>query len=136
MPDSRLQWRDVGALDDFEQRRPAVVEVDGREVGILRWEDNVFAVRNICPHMLAPVARGTALALITSDEQGAPQVDASRPVIVCPWHGWEFDAGTGRAVCQGLHYKLRTYPAEVEDGRVRVMVPRRRAGRGDAARAR
>ncbi len=128
MPDSRLQWRDVGALDDFEQRRPAVVKVDGREVGILRWNDDVFAVRNICPHMLAPVCRGTALALITSDEQGRPQVDATHPVIVCPWHGWEFDAATGRAVCQGLNYKVRTYPTTVEEGRVRVL-----AGRPDPA---
>jgi nitrite reductase (NADH) small subunit len=127
MPDSRLQWRDVGALDDFEERRPAVVEVDGREVGILRWNGDVFAVRNICPHMLAPVCRGTALALITtSDPRGAPEVDMTKPVIVCPWHGWEFDAATGRAVCQGVNYKVRTYPTEVEAGRVKVM-----AGRGD-----
>jgi nitrite reductase/ring-hydroxylating ferredoxin subunit len=126
MPDSRLQWRDVGALDDFEERRPAVVEVDGREIGILRWNDDVFAVRNICPHMLAPVCRGTALAFITSDERGKLEVDATRPVIVCPWHGWEFDAATGRAVCQGVDYKVRTYPTEVEEGRVKVM-----AGRGD-----
>jgi nitrite reductase/ring-hydroxylating ferredoxin subunit len=124
MRDSRLQWRDVGALDDFEERRPAVVEVDGREVGILRWNGDFFAVRNICPHMLAPVCRGIALALITSDEQGAPQVDADHPVIACPWHGWEFDVATGRAVCQGLDYKVRTYPTTVEEGRVKVMAGR------------
>jgi len=125
MPDSRLQWRDVGALEDFEERRPAVVEVDGREIGILRWQDGVFAVRNICPHMLAPVCRGSAMALITADEQGTIECDATRPVITCPWHGWEFEAATGEAVCRGVDYKLRTYPAEIEAGRVKV-----KAGRG------
>jgi nitrite reductase/ring-hydroxylating ferredoxin subunit len=98
MPDSRLQWRDVGALDAFEERRPTVVEVDGREVGILRWNGDVFAVRNICPHMLAPVCRGTAMALITSDEQGRPQADAT--------------------------HKVRAYSTTVEGGRVRVMAGR------------
>lgn len=121
MPRER-QWVDVGGLEDFEDRRPRVVEIQGREIGVLRWRGEVFAMRNVCPHQHAPVCRGTALALITADETGKMEVDPTRPVVACPWHGWEFDARSGRAIWSGSRYKLKTYPAQVRDGRVLIAV--------------
>jgi nitrite reductase (NADH) small subunit len=41
------------------------------------------------------------------------------PVIACPWHGWEFDVRTGVSLWDD-HYRVRTYPAHVSNGRVLV----------------
>lgn len=112
---------DVGAVEDFQQGKPRIVVVGGREVGVLRWDGEVFAVRNICPHQYGPMCRGHAMPLLTGDvEEGAIATDHEHPVIVCPWHGWEFDARTGRAAWGPSTYRIKTYPVKVEDGRVLV----------------
>jgi nitrite reductase/ring-hydroxylating ferredoxin subunit len=38
-------------------------------------------------------------------------VDATRPVLSCPWHGWQFDVATGKAVTS-LRLRARTYVVE------------------------
>ncbi len=41
-------------------------------------------------------------------------------VIRCPWHGWEFELATGRAMFNPDGMKVRTYPVRVVDDRVVV----------------
>lgn len=111
---------DVGAVEEFVEGRPRVVQLSGREVGVLAWRGEVFAVRNICPHQYGPVCRGSAMPLIVSDQEGVMDLDENTPVIICPWHGWEFEARTGRAAWGESPYKLKTYPVKIEAGRVLV----------------
>ena len=40
--------------------------------------------------------------------------------IVCPWHGWEFDAITGCALAAPAKARVRTYAARVQGDRVLV----------------
>ena len=102
-----------------------VFAIDGRQVGVVLWHGEAFALRNVCPHEYGPVCEGFTLPLIVGEDTGALQVDDDRLVVVCPWHGWEFDARTGRAVWQEKSkYNLRTYPTHVQDGRVLVDVGR------------
>jgi nitrite reductase/ring-hydroxylating ferredoxin subunit len=59
--------------------------------------------------------------LLGDADEGAIEVQEDRLVVVCPWHGWEFDARTGRmAWGESSKYSLRTYSATVRDGRVLV----------------
>jgi nitrite reductase/ring-hydroxylating ferredoxin subunit len=47
-------------------------------------------------------------------------VDAA-PVIACPWHGWEFDVGTGEAIWDPA-VRVRTFPVEIVADRVLIEI--------------
>lgn len=127
-------FTDVGGDEEFEEGIARVVVVEGRQVGVIRWRDEVYALRNICPHEYAPVCNGHAMPLITGDHTGEIDFDEDRLVVVCPWHGWEFEARTGLAAWGRSTYRLKTYPAKIEDGRVLVDVGRA-AGRRSTEQA-
>jgi nitrite reductase/ring-hydroxylating ferredoxin subunit len=112
---------DVGATSEFEHARPRIVAAGGRELGVIRWRDRFYAVRNVCPHMGARLCAGTVTAS-TSAEGPLDEVtaDPDRPVVNCPWHGWTYDLKSGRALLDPEHFRVRSYPTRVASGRVLV----------------
>ena len=112
---------DVGGLNDFPERSVRVVSIEGREIGVMRWrDDELFAFHNRCPHQGGPLCRGFFGPKLVSRDGGVPgrlEADDDVPIVVCPWHKWEFEAATGRSVTDS-DYRVRTYPIKVEDGRV------------------
>jgi nitrite reductase/ring-hydroxylating ferredoxin subunit len=74
------------------------------------------AYENVCPHMGGPVCRGKIIArvqeLIADDKTSLGfAFSKDQTNIVCPWHGYEFDIGTGRH--QG-NQRLRLLPVKIE----------------------
>jgi nitrite reductase/ring-hydroxylating ferredoxin subunit len=104
----------VGALAAFPEQSVTVVDAGGREIGIVRWDGDVYALANLCTHQRGPLCRGVLGGRLTATAPGTMEVDDERPVIACPWHGWEFDVRTGRALWDD-RYAVRTYPAAVDD---------------------
>lgn len=51
------------------------------------------------------------------------QFDEQQKVLRCPWHGWEFDVMTGESVIDSA-VRLRSYPVEVQNGSVYVLLTR------------
>ncbi|HEY4099212.1 MAG TPA: Rieske (2Fe-2S) protein [Baekduia sp.] len=123
---------DVGAEDEFAEAVIRVVSVDGRDVGVLRWRGGWYAMRNICPHLGAPLCVGPLQAFLTVDDPAGDEivVDPTRPMLMCPWHRWEFDLSTGQSV--GGKERVKTYPVRVQDGRVLVDLGARRAATAGA----
>jgi nitrite reductase/ring-hydroxylating ferredoxin subunit len=123
---------DVGSAAEFAEGTVAVRRAGTQEVGVIRWGDRLYAVRNVCPHQSAPVCRGWLRPMLTGPSPGSPALarDERRPLLSCPWHGWEFDVGSGRALFSD-RMRLRTYGIEVRDGR--VLVDLKRHGDGDGA---
>jgi 3-phenylpropionate/trans-cinnamate dioxygenase ferredoxin subunit len=116
---------EVGNVDDFSHARPRIVQAGGRELGIIRWHDTFFAVRNVCPHMGARICLGTVTARTFADGPLSPvAADQDRPVVTCPWHGWTFEIGSGRSVADPFRFRVRSYAVIVVDGRVLVDVGR------------
>jgi nitrite reductase (NADH) small subunit len=100
-----------------------VVRAGRVEVGIVRWDgDQLYALRNVCPHAGGPVCRGRLGPRIVASAADplALDVDDGCPTVTCAWHGWEFDARDGRALAPGSRMRVRTYPVRVEDGTVLV----------------
>ena len=116
--------------DGLPRDTPTARTVDeGVEVAIVARAQGVIAVRDVCPHMGAPMSEGTYCAKDNT--------------LQCPWHGYRFNADTGAFVenpnekyfakLQGLYktyrpekrpnYKLQALPCEVKDGKVRVRRP-------------
>ena len=120
---------DAGPLEEFRERAVTIVRLDGREVGIVRWDGEIYALANVCAHQRGPLCRGTLAARLDAPAPGAMELDDAEPVLACPWHGWEFDVRTGRAIWD-RRYRVRTYSAHVEEGRVLVELRRSSASAG------
>lgn len=112
---------DAGPADAFPEGVVRLTRLGRHEVGVIRRGDRVFAVRNRCPHQAAPICAGPLRASVDSDGAGRFEYDSERVVLACPWHGWEFDVETGRAVWDAA-YRVKTYAARIENGRVLVEI--------------
>ena len=110
---------DVGAVADFAERSVELVELGRGRIGIIRWRDKFYGISNMCSHQGGPLCRGVLSAHITAAEPGKLAVDESVPLLACPWHGWEFDVRTGRALLDPKR-RVRTYAVRVAGDRVLV----------------
>lgn len=109
---------DIGALEDFEPGRPQVVKFQNRELAVVRWGDEVFALRNVCPHQTETLAKGRAHITVECGEKfGTLRRVDDRPVIACPRHMWTFDLHDGQCTVDPA-LRVRTYDVRVDDGRV------------------
>lgn len=59
-----------------------VVQVNGTDVALFNLGGTFYAINNTCLHRGGPLG------------EGACEGD----IVVCPWHGWEFEIKTGRCV--------------------------------------
>lgn len=121
---------DIGAWDEFPDRKLVSVEVGGMELGVCRWGERIYAFRNACPHEGAPLCAGFLQKRLTasaSAEAGEPDVslsvDEESPVVLCPWHRWEFQLEDGAAAAPG--FRMRTYRVRHEAGRVLLTLGRK-----------
>jgi nitrite reductase (NADH) small subunit len=110
---------DIGAAAEFADGSLRTVGVNGREIGIARWNGAMYAVNNICTHQSGPVCSGILSGRLTASSPGGMDLDNTTPILACPWHGWEFDLRSGRALHDAQH-RLRLFPVRVENGRVLV----------------
>lgn len=121
----------VGRLADFELNVCRIVEVAGREVGIIRTEHGVFAIANRCPHMGGGICHGTVTGLMSASSPEDISYDETQKAMRCPWHGWEFLLSSGVAVGGFTNRKLRRFPLRIIHGDVYVVLrPARRAPDG------
>ena len=65
----------------------------------------ITAMDNVCLHRGGPLGQG--------------MVDTGK--IVCPWHGWAYDAGTGEA-SHNPAAKVTVYPLKMENGDVMIQL--------------
>jgi nitrite reductase/ring-hydroxylating ferredoxin subunit len=111
---------EVGKVADFIPGKIKIVEIDGREIGVaLRSNGKFCAVRNHCPHKGAPICRGMITGTFLPSGPGEMVYGMDGQLLVCPWHGFEFDLETGKALTDEK-MKLLMYPTSVEDGSVYV----------------
>lgn len=114
---------DVGAVSDFETGQAHRIQVLGQTIALVRKEEAFFALRDVCPHQGAPLSGGTV--------SGAPKpclpgeeivLDRIGEILICPWHGWEFDLRKGEAIVNPRRVRVKTYPVRVEGDRVKVAI--------------
>jgi 3-phenylpropionate/trans-cinnamate dioxygenase ferredoxin subunit len=114
----------VAAVAEIPVGERKLIVVDDRSLGIFNVDGTFIAVLNVCPHALAPVCLGRVSGTTLPSDPGEYRWGRDGEILTCPWHGWEFDLRSGRALTnEKLH--LRTYPTEVENGTVFVRLPRR-----------
>ena len=90
-------------LGDIPKDFGLMVEIDGKTIGLFRYQDAVYAIDGTCTHRAGPLAEG----------------ELEGRNAVCPWHGWEYDVTTGE--CQTIPgEKVSCYSVKVEGDSVYV----------------
>ena len=95
-------WIDITALEDIPKLGSRVLETDTINIALFRTaNDQVFAVRDACPHKQGPLSQGIVHG--TS--------------VTCPLHNWKIDLASGKVLGpdEGC---VNTFAAKVENGRV------------------
>lgn len=114
----------VARADEVPDNGALVAAVDGIEIGIFRVDTHFVAWRNVCPHMAAPVCRGTVAGTTLPSQVYEYRYGRDGEILQCPWHGWEFDLRTGRHLVAGSRARLRQYPVEVHGDDIYVATRR------------
>ena len=106
-----MAYHVVAKVSDLPADGFLPVTVDGVEMILYRFRDGVFAAQRRCLHQGADLVEGLIL----------------RGAIVCPQHGWRFDAETG--VHEMSEYNcLATYQVRLEGDQILIdPTPIRRA---------
>jgi len=110
----------IGMVGDVRSDGCRIVELGGRQVGVISVDDDFFAIQDSCPHMGASMCAGTVCGTFVAAAAHELVYGRHDRVIRCPWHGWEFDLETGRSLLEPKRVGLKTYPVSVEDGTVFV----------------
>lgn len=95
-------WTEVVTLDGIPSMGSRVVETGDIQIAVFRTaDDQVFAIRNACPHKGGPLSEGIVHG--TS--------------VTCPLHNWKIDLASGEALVpdEGC---ANIFPAKVEGGKV------------------
>lgn len=95
-------------LDDLENGKAVHVDIDGVPVAVVRIDDDVFAVHDVCSHADVRLSEGI--------------VWCETKQIECIRHGSAFSLETGRPDTLPATQPVATYPVTVKDGEVTVNV--------------
>jgi 3-phenylpropionate/trans-cinnamate dioxygenase ferredoxin component len=95
----------VMALVDLPENGNKAVAIEGASILFCRTEKGLFAVDNICSHMLAPLEGGRVKGVH----------------LFCPKHGVRFDLRTGMPAAL-TKIPIKTYPVGVVDGMIEIEV--------------
>lgn len=105
MKGKKLKWHklaeNTGEIE-FGKNNMAVVDIAGKKMTLVKFENEFFACAHKCPHAGGVLADGF--------------IDGAG-YVVCPLHRYRFDPSNGRNVT-GEGYYLKTYSVEVRDAGV------------------
>lgn len=78
-----MSWIKVGHIEDIPQLGSRVVETEAGRIALFRTaKDEIFALKDACPHMGGPLSQG-----IVHDK-----------TVTCPLHNWRIELETGNAI--------------------------------------
>ena len=99
-------WIEVGGLSDIPKQGARVVKTDKGDIAVFRTDsDEVFAVKDECPHKKGPLSQGI--------------VHGSK--VACPLHNWMINLDSGSAVApdEGC---AATYPIKMDGEKIMLSV--------------
>jgi len=96
----------VAGTADIPDPGSRVVEVDGEAIALFHVEGAYHAIDDVCTHDGGPLASG----------------ELAGHKVACPRHGARFDIRTGAACAMPCDVALRTWPVQIVDGQVCVVL--------------
>ena len=111
----------VCAADELAPGERVVRDFDGLSIGVFNVGGSFYALHNRCPHRGGALCLGPVTGTAVSNGEFDFVYDRAGEIVRCAWHGWEFEIATGRSLVDP-RIRARTYPVEVDDGAVYVVV--------------
>jgi len=105
---------DVCAAADLPPGERTIIDAGGRSIGVFNVDGELYALRNACPHQLAPLCKGRLSGTTLPSRPNEFNYGMEGRVLRCPWHGWEFDITTGQSVFNPHKCRVKTYQVAVE----------------------
>ncbi|VAW99908.1 Nitrite reductase [NAD(P)H] small subunit [hydrothermal vent metagenome] len=99
-------WIEIGTLDDIPQMGARVIETKNGDIAVFRTaDDQVFALRDECPHKQGPLSQG----IVYGNK------------VTCPLHDWKINLDTGLAVApdEGC---AASYPVKNDNGKIMLLL--------------
>ncbi len=78
------------------------VKAEGLEIALFRWNDRVYAVEDLCPHLGFPLSEG----IMQNGE------------VICSWHGWHVRLEDG--TCRRERDRAKVWPCEIRGGEIYI----------------
>lgn len=104
--EQKFKYFKVIEASELSEGEGRVVRAGLKKVAVFKYDGEVFAIQNFCPHAGGSLGLG----------------NFSNGVVRCPRHSWGFDVETGQ--CRtNPRYNARCYPTRLEDGYILVGVP-------------
>jgi 3-phenylpropionate/trans-cinnamate dioxygenase ferredoxin subunit len=97
----------VGRVEDVPGGTMKMVQVDGTDILVVHGDDGFYAMQGICSHEYFELDKG----FLTDDS------------ITCALHLSRFDLATGEALDPPAELPLATYPVEITDGEISLLLP-------------
>jgi len=91
-------------LSDLAENKAVKVELNGRDICVVRQGSEVFAIADLCSHAQASLSEG----------------DVTTGRIECWLHGAEFDLRTGEVVTPPASAPVEIYSVSIEGDTVRI----------------
>lgn len=101
-----MAWTKLATIGELPNDSVIEVEHRGNLYAICNSGGEIRALSGVCPHQGGPLGQGTLI----------------RGLLVCPWHMWEFDSGSGACLVDET-MGIPTFPAKVENGGILVDTP-------------
>ena len=102
-----MAFTKVAAVGDVAPGKSKQVTVNGRKIGVYNVNGCYHAIDDTCPHRGAPLSEG----------------DCEGTVVICPWHGAQFDVTTGSHLSPPASRGVAAYKVQVVGDEIQVDVP-------------
>jgi nitrite reductase/ring-hydroxylating ferredoxin subunit len=97
---------EVKPLADFPPGSVLEIETDQTSYAVCNVNGLVYCLDGVCPHASGPLGQGALHGNI----------------LVCPWHGWEFQVSSGISM-EDEDCRLNSYPVVIQNHTVFVDLP-------------
>ena len=101
-PMNNIKWIEVGPLSEIPRQGARVIQHAQGDIAVFRTAaDEVFALRDRCPHKGGPLSQGIVYG----------------KKVACPLHNWSIHLDSGMAVAPDDGCAA-AYPVKIMEGRV------------------
>lgn len=112
--------------DELRPGDKKVINVNKRSILVVcKSPEEIYAIRDVCPHQGAPLSKGSFSGTVDGDEVGEYRYVREHEIVRCPWHGFEFEAKTGCSLHDPRTSKVKTYPVYVENDSIILEISER-----------
>jgi nitrite reductase/ring-hydroxylating ferredoxin subunit len=113
---------EVCASEELVDGRHRLIPHKNGEIGVVRFNGKLTAIRNRCPHAGAQILlKGVGRTTVSSCPHQI-ELGYEDGVFTCPWHHWEFDLRDGSCLADA-RLKLETFPVLERQGKIFVELP-------------